>query len=164
MKRPIQSSKFERYIDLRLYVIMLWTQKVSALPELWEVSLISGCNHQGVCYGDLIDSEVVPSKLDCLNECNVRENCKFYSYSSQGDFCLLFSSCHELDETQEYFQTSAIYCPEPKGKNIWTWSYVFISWYFKFLFILSSFFHSTGYNGNFKVISFFITIWFFFAL
>jgi hypothetical protein len=58
--------------------------------------------YSGSCIGIEILAEVKPSYEDCLHLCNSTLGCRWFSYYSLVDECILFQTCPTIDESFEY--------------------------------------------------------------
>jgi hypothetical protein len=56
----------------------------------------------GSCIGIEILAEVKPTAEDCLHLCNSTLGCRWFSFYSLVDECILFQTCPTIDESFEY--------------------------------------------------------------
>ena len=70
------------------------------------------CRTEGFCLGTVITSDnYVRSRYSCDYECKTDPGCKYYSYSTQDEYCYLFQDCPSIDETLVEFESNQVGCP-----------------------------------------------------
>ena len=57
------------------------------------------CGVQGFCDGQIVALDTVASAKECLDMCQVYEDCGWYSYFPETDYCVLTEDCGLLDRS-----------------------------------------------------------------
>ena len=58
------------------------------------------CSEPGLCNGVQIGFSYQVDEAACLDACKAVDGCRWYSYDSADDFCLLSESCRSVQECQ----------------------------------------------------------------
>ncbi len=97
----------QRYaLHVHMYVVQLYFQHLSNNSDLQ-------CWEDGLCQSILVKEESGIDAEACLEECQSDVDCQWLTHDSDGDVCLLFGDCPELDTSCPTCSSSQQQCSPP---------------------------------------------------
>ncbi len=76
------------------------------------------CDQPGECVGSFVDDSFLPTKDDCQKECFNNDECLWYTYDYDFDYCLLTSDCLPMNKSaQKVFGQQSCYDSDIGGTS-----------------------------------------------